>query len=83
MSSAVKVFKDSVTNKTSWMITLGIFSCEAAVLTYQRYISKTVPSDLYQTKLKASFFSNVAGILGGSLGAANGTFIGNLIILLE
>lgn len=49
------------------------------MLSYQRFLSKTLTDDLFKTKIKASFLSNVAGVVGGSVGAAIGAFLGNLI----
>jgi hypothetical protein len=79
LKASTKIFKDSITNKTSWLLTLGIFSAEVGVLTYQRFMSKSITDEMFKTKIKASFLSNVAGVAGGSLGAGIGAFLGNLI----
>lgn len=79
LGASVKVFKDSIKNKTTWVLTAGIFIAELGVLSYQRYISKSINTDAYKRRVKASFFSNAAGVLGGSAGAFIGCFFGNLI----
>ena len=49
------------------------------MLSYQRFLSKTLTGEEFKTKIKASFSSNIAGMVGGSIGAAIGAFLGNLI----
>lgn len=79
LKASTKIFKDSITNKTTWALTAGVFIMEVGVLTYQRYISKKIDDETYKRRIKASFFSNAAGVVGGSAGAFIGSFLGNLI----
>eukprot|EP00347_Sterkiella_histriomuscorum_P018291 403346070 len=79
VQSSVKIFKDSITNKTTWAITAAIFVSEVAVLTWQRFVSNSIDTQTYKDRVKASFLSNTAGVIGGSMGACIGSLIGNLI----
>ena len=39
VNASVKVFKDSITSKTTWIATGAVFITELGVLTYQRFYS--------------------------------------------
>lgn len=43
--ASVKIFKDTISSKTTWLLCLGAFVTEATVLTYQRFVSGTVKED--------------------------------------
>ena len=60
-------------------MTAGIFVTEVGILSYQRFFKKSIDLETYNRRVKASFFSNAAGVIGGSTGAFIGSFIGNLI----
>src|SRR4051794_25228197 len=79
LQASTKIFKDSLFNKTTWGLTAGIFIVELGVLSYQRYFTNKIDDETYKRRIKASFFSNAAGVVGGSTGAFIGSFLGNLI----
>ena len=79
LQSSVKVFKESICNRTTWALTGAIFIVELGVLSYQRFFSNSIDQETYQRRIKASFLSNAVGVVGGSLGVFIGSFIGNLI----
>jgi hypothetical protein len=80
LNASSKVFKDSLFNKTTWSLTAGIFIAELGLLSYQRFVANDkIDDQTYKRRVMASFFSNAAGVLGGSSGAFIGCFIGNLI----
>ena len=79
LKASAKVFKDSISNKTTWILTAGVFVMEVGVLAYQRYYRKTIDDDTFKRRVKSSFMSNAAGVVGGSMGAFIGSFLGNLI----
>jgi len=40
LKASSKVFTDSLLNKTTWLLTVGIFIAEVGVLSYQRFVAK-------------------------------------------
>lgn len=80
LQASSKILKDSLFNKTTWVLTAGIFIVELGVLTYQRFYSNKIDGETYKRRIKASFFSNAAGVIGGSFGAFIGSFFGNICL---
>ncbi len=79
VSSSVKIFKDSITNKTTWALTALIIAGEVGCLSYQRYCKRSIDDETFKRRVKATFTSNTAGVLGSSFGAMIGSLIGNCI----
>lgn len=77
--SSIKIFKDSILNKTTWALTAFIIAGEVSILSYQRFFKRNIDDATYKRRIKATFASNTAGVVGGSFGAMIGSLIGNCI----
>jgi outer membrane lipoprotein SlyB len=49
------------------------------IISYQRFISRSMNDETFRRRAKAIFASNVVGVFGGSLGAAIGNLLGNIV----
>eukprot|EP00347_Sterkiella_histriomuscorum_P015082 403358383 len=77
LNCSYQVLKESL--QTSWVIPAFIFIGEVALLTWQRFVSKSIDTQTFQNRVKASFLSNFAGFISGSFGAFIGSLIGDLL----
>ena len=79
-ASSQKVFTNQITSKANWGVAAVSFVVELTYLNWQLR-GKKINEDTYKRRRNSSFFSNIASVLGGSIGASIGCLIGNTICL--
>lgn len=77
--AAQNSIKQTLASKNTWIAAAAAFGVQFSVLTWQRYVSKSIENDIYKTRLANSAASTLAGVAGAASGGALGAFLGNFI----